>query len=61
MVISEATRPKKYVSENGVAIRGDNQLQNMKARWRVRSVKKSAHSFKNKGTASYAILIEVLI
>jgi len=61
IIVSEAQRPENYVSNKGVAIRGNNKLNGTKARWRVRSVKKAAHSFKNKNSASYACLIEVLI
>jgi len=60
IVISEASRPALYVSDKGVAIRGSNNLDGIDARWRVRSVKKSSHSFHGIGSASYACLIEVL-
>jgi hypothetical protein len=58
IIISEAKRPKRFVSTSGVGVRGMNSLKGP-ACWTVRSVKKAAHSFQGVESASYACLIEV--
>jgi hypothetical protein len=61
LVISESGRPARFVSENGLAVRGRQEIQGVKAYYRVRRVSKATASFARKESAHYACLIEVLI
>jgi hypothetical protein len=61
LVISESRRPARFVSENGLAVRGRQKIQGVKGYFCVRRVCKATASFARKESAHYACLIEVLI
>lgn len=58
-VISEKSRPGRFVSEEGQSILGKNRIKNAKAYYRVRRTWKAAKAYKSKDSAHYACLLEV--
>jgi hypothetical protein len=58
-LISEASRPKKFVSKNGKALSKLRPLDGAQGYFKVRKVCKSAHAFDSRDTAQYACLFEV--
>lgn len=60
-VISEKSRPVRFVSEEGKSILGKHRIEGSKAYFRVRRTWKAAKSYKSKESAHYACLLEVFI
>ena len=58
-VISEKSRPGRYVSEEGQSILGKNRINKTDAYYRVRRTWKAAKAYKSKESAHYACLLEV--
>jgi hypothetical protein len=58
-VISERTRPKRFVSVKGHAVAGNSPIVGTSCFFRVRRVCKATASFAKTETAHYACLIEV--
>ena len=59
VVIAEADRPKRFVTEAGSALTTIFRIPDTDQLYRVRRVLKASHSFKNPDRAQYACLIEV--
>lgn len=59
VVIAEADRPKRFVTEAGSALTTIFRIPDTNQLYRVRRVLKASHSFKNPDRAQYACLIEV--
>ena len=57
-VISEGSRPIRFVSEFGQSILGKHKIS-VDAHYRVRRTWKAAKAYKTKGSAHYACLLEV--
>lgn len=58
-VVAEAHRPKRFVTPEGTAILGKNDIPGQDAHFRVRRVCKAAATFSGKESAHYACIIEV--
>ena len=58
IVVSEASRPKRFVSERGKSIPGPHAIAGG-GHYRVRRTLKAARAFSGKNSAHYASLIEV--
>jgi len=58
-IVSEAARPKRFVSAEGKAILGSNTIPQSTATYRVRRACKASAAFSGKETAHYACIIEV--
>lgn len=58
-VVAEAHRPKRFVSPEGKAILGKNDIPGKNAHYRVRRACKAAAAFSGKESAHYACIIEV--
>jgi len=58
-VVAESHRPKRFVTHEGVALRGKHDIHEHDAHYRVRRVCKAAASFSGKEKAHYACIIEV--
>ena len=58
-LISEKSRPSRFVSDEGKSILGKKKIDNSKGHYRVRRTWKAAKAFKSKESAHYACLIEV--
>jgi hypothetical protein len=59
IVISEAKRPKLFVSSNGISISGKKNIPDCNGYYYVRRTFKAIQSFKKVDKAHYACLIEV--
>lgn len=58
-VISEASRPARFVTDEGVSVKGNQNIPGTEWFYRVRRVYKAAHAYKSKDTAQYACVLEV--
>ena len=58
-VIAEATRPRRFVNEDGQSILGKHRIGKQAAYYRVRRTLKAAHAYTKRDRAQYASLIEV--
>jgi hypothetical protein len=58
-VISEKSRPSRFVSEEGQSILGKHRITKVNAYYRVRRTWKAAKAYKSKESAHYACLLEV--
>ena len=57
LLVSQSLKPKKFVNNNGMAVKGDIPIADFHVN--VRRVCKATGSFKGKNAAHYACLIEV--
>lgn len=60
IIVSEKSRPKRFVNKDGSAMKNIQYTKQAMAPFKVRSVVKAAASFLNLNTAHYACFIEVL-
>jgi hypothetical protein len=60
-VVAEAHRPKRFVTAEGRAILGKNNIPGADAHYRVRRACKAAAAFSGKESAHYACIIEVFL
>jgi hypothetical protein len=58
-VVAEAKRPRRFVSPEGGAMLGKNNIPGENAHYRVRRACKAAAAFSGKESAHYACIIEV--
>jgi hypothetical protein len=58
-LISEAERPKRFVTCDGHSIYGTHHIPDCDGHYRVRRTWKAAHAFKKRDRAQYACLIEI--
>ena len=59
-LVSESTRPRRFVSENGCAIRGKQLVPSSAiCHYRVRRACKATSSFRRTASAHYACIVEV--
>jgi hypothetical protein len=58
-LVSEASRPAKFVTDSGVSVRGKQEIPDSEGHYRVRRTWKAAHAYTKKDRAQYACLIEV--
>ena len=58
-VLSEAHRPRRFVTDEGASIKGEHAIPNSNGVYRVRRTLKAAHVFNVRDKAIYACLIEV--
>ena len=59
VVVSEVSRPKRFVSEKGVSLPSNTSIEGTAGTYKVRRVFKASSSFKAIESANYACLIEV--
>jgi len=59
VVVSEASRPKMFVSQKGTALHEDTDILGTNGFYKVRRVYKASSSFKKIESANFACLIEV--
>jgi len=59
VVVSEAARPTRFVTDKGVADTQTHRIPETTQLYRVRRVFKATHAFASKDRAQYACLIEV--
>lgn len=58
-LISEAERPRRFVTDDGHSILGAHHIPDCDGHYRVRRTWKAAHAFTRRDRAQYACLIEV--
>jgi hypothetical protein len=59
VIVAEASRPKKFTTDDGWSALGWRDIPNSTLNYRVRRTVKAAHAFTNPDTAQYACLLEV--
>lgn len=58
-LISEASRPKRFVTERGMALKRKRSIPDSEWFYQVRRTWKAAHAFEKRDRAQYACLVEV--
>jgi len=59
VLVAEASRPDRFVTEEGASVSGRHDIPNTEQQYRVRRTFKAAHAFTRKERAQYACLVEV--